>query len=146
MANLEKLASQESTQQKEINKALTEFSKETNKLKGEIASTNKDLKPRTKEEMEKPLKSGEIMKRAKEYVQINGEAINITTIEMDDASGLLKMKYKAKFGEVEKEISTFFQIVGEENNTYLQFKKSPTAKNDTTAVELFDTNKIAPEE
>ncbi len=138
MAQLEHLASKESLLENETNAALQAFSLEMKKLQNEVLSSKKDLKARTKEEMKTYLESGELRKRMDGYVKINGEKIEISKIELDETNSLLKMKYKVKFGDVPKEINSFFLIMGEENNTYLQFKKNPAAKADVTSIELYD--------
>lgn len=57
---------------------------------------------------------------------------------MDDASGLLKMKYKINLGIEEKTVTTYLQIMGETNNSYLQFKNNPTTNTETTGYEFYD--------
>ena len=128
MANLETLNTQESLLEKEINDAMKEFSAEEMTLKSSINSKNKDIQPRTKEEMKEELDSWELRKRLDTYIQINGQKIAISNLEMDDNKGLLKMKYKVMFDNVENKISSYFKIVGEKNSSYLKF--------------LNDTNKI----
>ncbi len=138
MENLEKLTSEESAKEKEINEALNSFSEEMMRLEREI--NNKDIKPWTKEEMQAYLNSGEFKKRIDEYILVNGEKISVANIEMDATTGLLKMKYKVKMDNVEKELTTYLQIAGETNNSYLQFKKNPAAKTEATSVELYENN------
>jgi len=131
MEKLEKLH-EESNLQKEINEALKNFSAEEMALKSSITSKNKDIKERTKEEMKEELDSWELRKRIDTYIQINGQKIAIVDLDMDDNKGLLKMKYKVMFDNVEKEISSYFKIVGEKNSSYLQFVS------DTHSVEFFE--------
>lgn len=131
MEKLEKLH-EESNLQKEINEALKKFSAEEMALKSSITSKNKDIKERTKEEMKEELDSWELRKRIDTYIQINGQKIAIVDLDMDDNKGLLKMKYKVIFDNVEKEISSYFKIVGEKNSSYLQFVS------DTHSVEFFE--------
>lgn len=136
MANLEKLNTQEFLLEDEINAALKSFSIETMALKKSITK-NKETKERTKEEMKDYLDSGELRKRMDVYIKINGKKIDISDLEMDDASGMLKIKYNVLFGTTQKEISSYFKIVGETNNNYIQFINNPTTNIDVKNVELF---------
>lgn len=139
MEKLEKLH-EESNLQKEINEALKWFSAEEMALKSSITNKNKDIEPRTKEEMKEYLDSGEVRKRMDTYIKVNGAKIEISSLEVDDTNGLLKIKYKAMFGNVQKEISSYFKIVGEKNNSYIQFVDNPTTNTDINSVELFEEN------
>ena len=149
MTNLEKANIQESTLENEVNQALSKFSAEKNQLKSSVIENNKDLRSRTKEEMKDYVESGECKKRIEEYIKINGEKINVSKLEMDNANGLIKMEYKITIDGTEKEITTYMKIMGEANNTYIQFQKNPTLQKDITSAEIYtkNNNKIfAPED
>lgn len=146
--NLEILKSKDLALENEVNQALKDFSAEAMQLQNEIIK-NKDLKVWTKEEMEAYLTSWELLKRIEWYIQINGDKISISKLEMDATSGLLKMKYKVKFWAVEKELISYFQVVGETNNSYLQFKTNPVTNVDFSSLEVYEkdgTTIVAPED
>ncbi|MEI7919876.1 MAG: hypothetical protein WCH65_07060 [bacterium] len=146
---MEKANIQESTLENEVNQALSKFSAEKNQLKSSVIENNKDLRSRTKEEMKDYVESGECKKRIEEYIKINGEKINVSKLEMDNANGLIKMEYKITIDGTEKEITTYMKIMGEANNTYIQFQKNPTLQKDITSAEIYtkNNNKIfAPED
>lgn len=149
MTNLEKANIQASTLENEVNQALNKFSAEKNQLKSEVIQTNKDLKSRTKEQMKDYVESGECKKRIDAYIQVNGEKINVSKLEMDDINGLIKMKYKITIDGTEKEITTYMKIMGENNNTYMQFQKKTPEDKEVNSAEMYtkNNNKIfAPED
>ena len=132
MTTAEQMSSSESAMENEINTALDQFSQAEKKLKNEVLKDNKDLKAWTKAEMQAYLDSGELKKRIDGYIQVNGTAINVDKIAMDDASGLLTVKYKIDLNGEQKAVTSFFQIMGETNNTYLQFKNNPKTNTEVT--------------
>lgn len=150
MANLEKLSSPEASLQEELNKALADFSAEQMKLKREIESSN-DLKARTIDEMQAYLDSGELKKRLEGYIQVNGSPATISSIEMATDKNskklqALKIKYKATMDNVTKELSSYLQIVGETNNSYIKFINNPETNKEVTSLELYDDGaKLIPE-
>ena len=135
MTNLENLTTQESTLENEINDTLKDFSAEEMKLKKNI-ETSKDINSRTVEEMEAYLNSGELKKRLDAYIQVNGTKVDISSVELDKTNKTLKMKYKVMMDGTSKDITSYFQIVGETNNSYLKFTANPDKKTDITRVEL----------
>lgn len=137
MVNVEKLTSRESLLENEINEALSGFSAEEMKLKKNI-ETSKDINSRTVEEMEAYLNSGELKKRLDAYIQVNGTKVDISSVELDKTNKTLKMKYKVMMDGTSKDITSYFQIVGETNNSYLKFTANPDKKTDITSVELYN--------
>ena len=132
--------------QKEVNQALSKFSAEEKNLESEVLA-NKDLKAWSKEEMKDSLDSGELKKRMDEYIQLNGEKIQISNIEMD--KDLLKMKYKVKLGGEERDLTAYIQIMWETNNSYFQFMNNPKTNTENNTMEFFvdkdNTKKFLPE-
>ncbi len=141
MATLEKISSQESALENEINKTLSGFSAETKELKSKV------LKPLSNAEMQKEIDSGELKKRIDAYITINQKPIEGITLEMDNANSMVEMTYVFSFEGVEKKLLGYFKIMGEEeNNNYIQFQKPPKAKSEINNIEVYDTNKLNIEE
>ncbi len=137
MENLETITSKESSLTNELNEALQEFSASENTLKNEIITSNKDLKPRTKEEMTEYITSWECKQRIEKYIQVNGLPIIISQIAIDEASSLIQIQYTVTLGDNTQKITSYMQIMGEKNNTYIQFKKNPTTENDASSIEIW---------
>ncbi len=142
MANIETLKTKESTLEEEINATLKEFSAQEALLKSEVMNNNKDLRPQTKEEMEKYLNSGKLKDRVEKYIQINGEKITVSqlTIDTRDDTSFFTLKFTVKLEGKTFPITSYFQIMKEPNNTYFKFIKNPNIEKEITQKELYDHN------
>ncbi len=125
------------TLQNELNQAIFEFRTKEQNLNKEIKtiSEKNTLKPRTEEELNKIKESGELEKRLKQFLTINGNAITIKQIKIE--GNIIKTQYEISLDNQKRNIRGNFQIVGEMNNNYLQYYYDSKEK-EISSIELYE--------